>query len=60
MKSHIGISAIWLRRTGNGVEVLAEVDGDWRKVIAEHIDGSFSHIVEAIGIQRSPIDRAAT
>jgi hypothetical protein len=37
---------IWLRREGNYVVVLIEVDGEWREIIREHdADGTtpFSH-----------------
>ena len=46
----IKIEGLWLRREGDHVVVLAEVDGNWVEVIREHVDGSFSHIVEPDGI----------
>ena len=55
-KTTISISAIWLRRHGNRVEVLAEIDGQFRLVIDENYDSQFGHIVEAIGMVKSPAD----
>jgi hypothetical protein len=52
----ISVSGIWLRKIGDQVEVLAEVDGSWLKVITEHQDGFFSHIVGPAGILTSPVD----
>lgn len=48
----IAISALWLRRIGDDVEVLIETDGEWRKVMTEYVDASFSHITEARGMQK--------
>ena len=56
MKTPLSITAVWLRRIGDNVEVLAEFDGEWRKVITEHHEGNFSHIVESAGMRRAPKD----
>ena len=40
------ITAVWLRRIGENVEVLIERDHQWWLVIRERHDGSFSHIAE--------------
>jgi hypothetical protein len=52
----IGITGVWLRRRGDDAEVLVEVDGVWRLVIAEYYDGAFSHITEQSGIRKAPAD----
>jgi hypothetical protein len=49
------ISAVWLRKIGSDVEVLLEIDGEWRLVIQELDDGNFSHITEASGIKAAPL-----
>ena len=43
--------AIWLRRDGDKVRVLLEVDSEWITVIEENWDSPFSHIVEPAGIK---------
>ena len=40
------ISAIWLRMESGKACVLFEKDGTWRRVVAETLDGPFSHITE--------------
>lgn len=53
------ITAIWLRSYANSdeVEVLAEIQGEWRVIIRrQSIDGPISHIVEEPGITRAPKD----
>lgn len=51
----VPITGIWLRNRldTNELEVLAEVDGEWRVVIVQHYrDGdAISHIVEPLGIR---------
>lgn len=47
-------TGIWLRRIGNEVQVLAELDGEWRLVVTEPLDGHFSHIVEEAGMKAAP------
>jgi hypothetical protein len=58
----IEVSGIWLRGAGTDhVQVLAEVDGEWRVVIPPeriHADGTIqtiSHIVEPDGIAKAPV-----
>lgn len=51
MKDSIEIQGIHLRRIGDEAQVLAEVDGEWKLVITELINGNFSHIVEPSGIR---------
>jgi hypothetical protein len=48
----MNITAIHLVRIGDHVYVKAEIEGRWVTVIREHVDGSFSHIVEEGGMQR--------
>jgi hypothetical protein len=50
------ITAVWLRRRGDDVEALLEIDGEWRLAIREHFDGAFSHIAEDTGADKWPID----
>lgn len=45
-------TAVWLRRSGDRVQLLVEIDGDWLVACEEHIDGPFSHIAEASGRSR--------
>jgi hypothetical protein len=42
-------TAIWLRRIGDKVQMLAEIDGKWRLAAEECFDGPFSHIAEGNG-----------
>lgn len=56
----VSISGIWLRKSGNRVQVLAESKGKdgkhWFLVIEEHENGSYSHIAEPGKILDSPVD----
>lgn len=54
------VSGIWLRRMGEDVQVLAEIDGEWKLVITEAHDGMFSHIVEEAGMAKAPPDEWST
>lgn len=49
------ITAIWLRRIGDKVQVLVEIEKVWRLAI-EECDGSFSHIAEHTNPERWPVD----
>jgi len=46
------ITAIQLVSIGDYALVKAEIEGRWVTLIKEHVDGAFSHIIEADGIQR--------
>jgi len=48
------VTAIWLRRIGDDVQVMFERDGRWHLAITEHADGSFSHIIESEGMKKAP------
>lgn len=48
----IAVNGIHLVRHGDYVIVKAEIDGRWVEVIREHYDGSFSHIIEPLGMRR--------
>jgi hypothetical protein len=48
-----GYGAIHLAREGDYAIVRVEIGKLWVPVIREHCDGSFSHIVEPVGIQSS-------
>jgi hypothetical protein len=56
----VEITAIWLRRIGNELHVCAEIDGEWRRVITELVDGNISHIAETNGIASAPLDGLTT
>lgn len=51
-KQAITISGVMLRAQGNDAIVELEIDGNWYKIIACDMRGSFSHIVEPLGIER--------
>lgn len=59
-KETIEVSGIWLRQNGSDVTVLAEIDGQFRKVICEKSYGpnesTISHIVEPNGMKKAPVD----
>lgn len=48
--AEISVSGIWIRRRGGKVQLLAEVEGEWRLLAEEPYDDNFSHIVEPGGI----------
>lgn len=52
----VPVTGIQLVRLGDYVVVRAEIDGKWVDVIREHHDGSFSHIVEPLGMRRRQAD----
>lgn len=55
----IAVEGVWLRRVGDEMQVLAEVDGSWRLLVSEPVEGSCSHIVEPHGIRSAPFDKVA-
>jgi hypothetical protein len=57
----VPITGVWLRTKVNDAgenenEVLVEVEGVWRLVISEPVDGVASAIVESSGIEKAPVD----
>jgi ribosomal protein L37AE/L43A len=46
----VAVEGVWLRRIGDWVEVLVEMNRNWKTIIREHFDGPFSHICEPDGI----------
>lgn len=60
----IPITGVWLRTAGGEsgpgrrLEVLVEVDGNWRLIQSEptNHDGEISHITEPLGIVYAPAD----
>ena len=56
MREEIRVGGIWLRRIGDRIQVLAEVDGRWSLVIDEGDGAGLSHIVETEGIRKAPLD----
>lgn len=52
----VPVTGIHLVRIGGYVIVKAEIDGKWVEVIREWHDGSFSHIVEPLGMRRRQAD----
>lgn len=59
-KPPIGITGIWLLRERDDAVVLVEVDGEWRRVIVERLDGAFSHIAEQGAIRNAAVQSFAT
>ena len=55
----VPVTGAWLRRIGVEAQLLLEIDGEWRLIVAEHVDGPFSHIAEARGFADRPLDRVA-
>ena len=55
----VPVTGIHLVRLGDYVVVRAEIDGEWIDVIREHHAGSFSHIVEPLGMRRRQADANA-
>jgi hypothetical protein len=54
------IEAIWLRRSGDKVQVLFESLGKWHLAIEEPADGSFSHIAEHPTLEAAPTDEVTS
>jgi hypothetical protein len=52
----MNVTGVWLRRVGQDLLVLIEVEGEWRPVIRELADGKISHIVEEPGMASAPRD----
>ena len=48
----LAIEGLWLRREGDKVIVLVQIDGQWTEVIRESAEGPFSHTVAPNGIRR--------
>lgn len=51
-KEPVTISGLMLRAEGNDAIVELEIDGKWHKIVACDMRGSFSHIVEPLGIRK--------
>jgi hypothetical protein len=64
MSDTVVVGGIWLRGGKNAMQVLAQVEGEWKVVIEEYVpthgnDGDvwpISHIVEPSGIRNGAID----
>jgi len=59
-KEGIIVTGIWVRSMGKYIEVLAEIDGEWRVVIREFApldEMTISHIVEPSGMKKAPVWR---
>lgn len=59
-KDSVRVGGVWLVKTpshlGNKIEVLVEVDGQWRRAISEVADdGPISHIAEPAGLRTAPV-----
>jgi hypothetical protein len=57
--AQVPVTGIWLRdgQQEDEIEVLAEIDGEWRTVIVETVGGILSHIVEPLGMRHGRPDR---
>ena len=53
MQEPITVSGIQLVRIGDYAVVNVELNGKWVEVIREHVEGSFSHIVEPTAYELS-------
>src|SRR3984885_3294411 len=54
----VSVTGIWLRFIEGKTQVLAEVEGKWRLLMEEPLDGNptYSHIYEPSGIRTAPLD----
>jgi hypothetical protein len=54
----VEVSGIWLRFIEGKTQVLAEIDGKFRLLMEEPLDGNptYSHIYEPSGIRTAPLD----
>ena len=52
------VDGVWLRFIEGKAQVLAEVEGKWRLLMEESLDGNptFSHVYEPLGIRSAPVD----
>lgn len=55
----IPITAVWLRREGDTIKVLVEIDSIWRLAITEYVDCPFSHIAEGNGVGNWPSETSS-
>lgn len=55
-KKGLPITAVWLRNDGTKIRLLVEVDGKWFVACEESPEGPFSHIAEARGFFKWPLD----
>jgi hypothetical protein len=52
------VTALWLRKIDGNAQMLAEIDGEWRLIWEEALDGGpFSAICEARGFRGKPLDK---
>ena len=61
MRTPVSVTGMMLRKLGDDIEVLAEVEGTWRLVIVEPFvdeDAWISHIAEPYAIRTAPMDTA--
>ncbi len=57
-KTPIQITGLWLRSSQvdpnclhtSNVEVLLEINGEWKSILVENTSGTISHIIEPAGI----------
>lgn len=52
----VPVSGVWLRTIGDHVEVLAEIDGEWKLLIRDHRESNISHIIEPLGMRAAKAD----
>ena len=57
-KGFILMQSVWLRRVGDRVQVLVEVDDQYSIAIDEDIDAQFSHCAHAVGFKDWKVDDA--
>jgi hypothetical protein len=61
LKEAVPVTGVWLRNVGDKIEVLVEVNGEWRVAIHGYTlgyrDQEISHIVEPAGILKGTVWR---
>lgn len=52
----VPVTGIWLFKENDHCIVSAEINGEWRRLISEHVEGPFSHIIEPPGMIKAPLE----
>lgn len=59
-KRAASITGLQMRTSGDLVEVLVEIDNQWRLVGSDHYDAEFIHLWTASDLERAPLDPVTT
>lgn len=54
-RKSVPVTAVWIRKMMDKVQVLIETDGEWRMISEQHVDGVFSHTSEVGALEAAPI-----